>query len=400
MQARRARRRALLVRIAVLVGGSGLAWAPSAWAQDAPPEPVGSARAAPLATADAVPYVGSFAVQCTMGNPSPGGVCDHHHSYTGAVDLGLPTGTTVRAAGPGKVVAVNNTCANGDSGCEGGAGRWVGVEHPDGKVSRYMHLTSASVSVGADVERGTVLGTSGTTGNAVVPHLHYDEQKPLFTRSVLGTMLACHGSSLVAYPAALGYEEWEDVPYGAIIRNDGYGCMGDLFVDVPADHAFFTEINWLVDEGLTSGYDDGTFRPETAVTRQAMSAWLHRRVGSPPGPFPDPGLADVPSGHAFDLEIWWMVATGRSGAYVDGTYRPAVCVSRQATAAFLYREHQSPPGPFPDPGFSDVGAGHPFATEIAWMVAEGIADGYPDGTFRPTTCVSRQAAAAFLYRME
>ncbi|MCC5950917.1 MAG: S-layer homology domain-containing protein [Acidimicrobiia bacterium] len=49
-------------------------------------------------------------------------------------------------------------------------------------------------------------------------------------------------------------------------------------------------------------------------------------------------------------------------------------------------------------GFSDVPPGHPFAAEINWMAANDIAGGFPDGSFRPTDPVSRQAFAAFLAR--
>jgi hypothetical protein len=48
--------------------------------------------------------------------------------------------------------------------------------------------------------------------------------------------------------------------------------------------------------------------------------------------------------------------------------------------------------------FSDVPTSHPFHDEIDWMVANGITEGYEDGTFRPTNPVSRQAFAAFLSR--
>lgn len=48
--------------------------------------------------------------------------------------------------------------------------------------------------------------------------------------------------------------------------------------------------------------------------------------------------------------------------------------------------------------FSDVPMAHPFHTEIEWGAANGIVDGYADGTFRPTNPVSRQAAIAFLSR--
>ena len=48
--------------------------------------------------------------------------------------------------------------------------------------------------------------------------------------------------------------------------------------------------------------------------------------------------------------------------------------------------------------FSDVSSDHPFHDEIAWLVDEGITEGWPDNTFRPTAAVTRQAVAAFLYR--
>jgi hypothetical protein len=359
--------------------------------------PAGGLGRAAVPTADFVPYVGSHTIGCTQGNPSPAGVCDHHHSYTGAIDFHMPIGVTIRSAGPGKVVFVNNTCAVGDTTCEGGGGRWVGVQHPDGKVSRYMHLQRASVTLGQNVNRGTVLGTSGFTGNSLVEHLHYDEQKPLYSRSSIGRVFACHGTRFVTYPDVLGYEAWADVPYGSVVRNDGYGCVGTLFLDVPNSHPFYDDIEWLTDEGITEGFVDGTFRPTDVVVRQAISAWMHRKA-SPTATFGNPGFVDVPPGHLFDEEIWWMVGTDRAEGYADNTFRPVVCVSRQGMAAFLYREAGAPPVAGPLTSFSDVPAGHPFATEITWLVREGIASGYTDGTFRPGACVTRQAAAAFLHR--
>ncbi len=49
--------------------------------------------------------------------------------------------------------------------------------------------------------------------------------------------------------------------------------------------------------------------------------------------------------------------------------------------------------------FSDVPSGHPFQDEIGWMADSGISEGFPDGTFRPTSPVTRQAMAAFLQRL-
>lgn len=48
--------------------------------------------------------------------------------------------------------------------------------------------------------------------------------------------------------------------------------------------------------------------------------------------------------------------------------------------------------------FSDVPTNSPFHDDISWMAENGIANGYDDGTYRPTNAVSRQAFAAFLHR--
>jgi hypothetical protein len=109
-------------------------------------------------------------------------------------------------------------------------------------------------------------------------------------------------------------------------------------------------------------------------------------------------FSDVPYDHAFYEEIDGVFDRGIVGGYVDNTYRPDASVSRQAMAAFLYRlAHAS----FPEPAtatFNDVGRSHPFFQEIEWLNAEDIADGYPGGLFKPSAPVSRQAMSAFLYR--
>lgn len=49
--------------------------------------------------------------------------------------------------------------------------------------------------------------------------------------------------------------------------------------------------------------------------------------------------------------------------------------------------------------FSDVSASHAFHDEIGWLADSGISGGFPDGTFRPSNPVSRQAMAAFMQRV-
>jgi len=176
------------------------------------------------------------------------------------------------------------------------------------------------------------------------------------------------------------------------------------FDDVSASHQFYDEIEWMAEESITTGFPDGTYRPSGSVSRSAMSAFLYRLAGSPLSPTPaEATFADVSLSHQFSTEIEWMASNGISTGFADGTYRPAVAVSRQSMSAFMYRfvaGTQEPVEP-PVPTFADVGTGHPFYGEIEWMAEEGITTGFPGSppTYRPSDPVTRQSMSAFMYRL-
>jgi len=155
-----------------------------------------------------------------------------------------------------------------------------------------------------------------------------------------------------------------------------------------------------VREDIAGGYPDGTFLPTAAVTRQSMAAFLYRLAGTPA--FTPPAKAtftDVPKTHPFFKEIEWLAAKNIANGYADGTFGANLQVTRQSTAAFLYRFAGSPAFTAPvTPSFKDVPKTRAFFKEIEWLAARNIAGGFEDGTFRPTIAVSRQAMAAFLHR--
>lgn len=204
-------------------------------------------------------------------------------------------------------------------------------------------------------------------------------------------------------------------PYHSAVTGDGrlavteYGnhrvqvfdlCPGG-FVDVPESHPFFFEICWMDSAQVSTGYADGTYRPNGTVTRQAMSAFLHRMadglVFTPP---PVPTFSDVPTSHPFYLEIEWMASEGITGGFPDGTYRPNEPVSRQAMSAFMYRSAGEPAFVPPVvPTFLDVATPHRFFAEIEWMADAGVSEGFSDSTYRPLEPVTRQAMSAFLARL-
>ena len=81
------------------------------------------------------------------------------------VDWGVSTGTTVFASSGGKVVS---------AGWNGGYGYSVLIQHPDGRQTRYAHLSKITVSAGEYVSQGERIGLSGNTGNSTGPHLHFE----------------------------------------------------------------------------------------------------------------------------------------------------------------------------------------------------------------------------------
>jgi len=115
-------------------------------------------------------------------------------------------------------------------------------------------------------------------------------------------------------------------------------ATGQTFTDVARSSPFFREIEWLRSAGIGDGYADGRFLPLSTVSRQAMSAFLYRAAREPTyNPPPNPEFNDVAVGRPFYKEIHWLDARGISTGYSDGSFRPDAAVSRQAMAAFLKR---------------------------------------------------------------
>jgi len=177
------------------------------------------------------------------------------------------------------------------------------------------------------------------------------------------------------------------------------------FVDVPPGHPFAQHVRWMAQAGITTGYSDGTYRPNGAINRDAMAAFLYRYANAALEGYTPPDTAmfsDVPMDHPFYTEISWLAETGITRGYSDGTFRPSSPVNRDAMAAFLYRfdaadEYYLPPD---YSYFDDVPLDHQFFTEIAWMADAGISTGWPDFTYRPGLPIARDAMAAFLYRFD
>ena len=81
------------------------------------------------------------------------------------IDIAVPSGSVVRAAGGGTVL---------QTGVQSEYGNFVLLEHPEGYRSMYGHLSRILAVEGTRVRAGEVIALSGNTGRSSAPHLHFE----------------------------------------------------------------------------------------------------------------------------------------------------------------------------------------------------------------------------------
>jgi len=168
------------------------------------------------------------------------------------------------------------------------------------------------------------------------------------------------------------------------------------FPDVPWEHWAVDYVEAIYNAGLTSGYPDGTYRPENQVTRAEMAVFLINAMGiTPSTPDGSHPFSDI-AGHWAEAFIEELYDQGVTGGYPDGTYRPENLVTRAEMAVFLLNSLGFSPDPINGSHpFSDI-AGHWAEAFIEELFDRGITGGYPDGTYRPENLVTRAEMAVFL----
>lgn len=154
------------------------------------------------------------------------------------------------------------------------------------------------------------------------------------------------------------------------------------------------EILYLLDKGLASGYDDGSFRPENNITRAEFIKIVNNVYG-----FEDLariGFSDVKKEDWFYTHIRKAVAAGYINGYGDGTIKPNNPITRQEVAKILALASQLE-GDGSSLKFKDKEKiGYWALDYVAALVSHGYIEGYTDGSFGPTQNISRGEVAKLL----
>jgi M6 family metalloprotease-like protein len=187
------------------------------------------------------------------------------------------------------------------------------------------------------------------------------------------------------------------------------------FPDVPCEpeeHWALREILACVDAGIVQGYPGGSYGPLDAVTRGQMAVYIARAIATPTGdegvPEPDAGtqsFTDVDATHWAYRYVEYCYANGLVQGYPGGAYHPDEVVNRGQMAVYMSRAvaggDEAVPEHIGDATFDDVTEANGWAwcyRHVEYCAAQGIVQGYWDGTYRPANDVTRDQMAVYVAR--
>ena len=172
------------------------------------------------------------------------------------------------------------------------------------------------------------------------------------------------------------------------------------FTDVPEGKFYHDPVLWAIsqDPQITTGVTDTTFMPDRICTRAHVVTFLWRANGCPEPANTTNTFKDVPNGKYYTKAVLWAAETGITTGYSDGTFRPDDECTRGQVVTFLWRAKGMPTPTKTDNPFADVPAGKYYTTAILWALENNITKGRTATTFGPDDACTRGHVVTFLYR--
>ncbi len=175
------------------------------------------------------------------------------------------------------------------------------------------------------------------------------------------------------------------------------------FRDVTSAHWAFASVERAAELGLVTGYSNGTFRPDTAVTRAQFVLMLWRMCGKPAAAkaasFADAG-ADW-----YQDALSWAVENGYVNGLSDTRFGPDAPITRQQATAILFRLNGGQSGAeltltgIYEQTFTDSGTIASWAKDATWWaVYHELVSGVGGSRIAPEANASRAQIAAILLR--
>lgn len=169
--------------------------------------------------------------------------------------------------------------------------------------------------------------------------------------------------------------------------------------DIPSHH-FYEAVMKYTAAGMISGYPDGTFKPGQNITRQDAAKLLAMVLDLDTKNVVDPGFKDISRTSPYYGYIAALVEEGIISGYEDNTFRPNDSLTRAQMAkiivlGFSLEEKSSVRLPF-----SDINSKQWHIEFVRSLYGHEITTGTTPTTFSPNALVTRGQMASFVFRSE
>ena len=176
--------------------------------------------------------------------------------------------------------------------------------------------------------------------------------------------------------------------------------VSDIFLDVTPNAWYKDAIQYAYDNGLMTGVSDTEFAPEATTTRAMIVSILARLKGVTTAQAA--GFADVDDNEWYATAVNWAAANGVVNGYEDNTFQPNTAITREQLAAILmnYAAYKGEDVSNRADLTSYTDQPSTWAQEaMQWAVAEGLISGVTNDQLQPQGNATRAQVAAILQRL-
>ena len=180
------------------------------------------------------------------------------------------------------------------------------------------------------------------------------------------------------------------------LNATAFAALDDTgYTDVDAGAWYADAVSYVTDNGLMGDTSSTAFSPEDAMTRAMLATVLYRAADTPAVTGTD-DFTDTADGTWYADAVLWASQQGLVTGYGDGTFGTDDPVSREQIAAILWRYAGSPQAQDAQ-AFSDESTISAYAADaVDWARANGIVNGKENNTFDPQGNATRAEVATIL----
>lgn len=172
-----------------------------------------------------------------------------------------------------------------------------------------------------------------------------------------------------------------------------------LYVDILKTDWYYEEVMKASQYGIMNGMSNGIFAPQESSTRAQGAKVLYAISGSQEVTFKEI-FSDVSNIHWFAPAVIWGYENGVVTGHDDGTFKPDMAITRQDMVVLLYRYLGSPATKENLLNrYGDAAQVSSYARNaVEWALENGILNGYEDATIHPQNEINRAELAAIMVR--